>query len=215
MAQADEVSPAPAPILDGLLARASFKTRGQNPVLTLDTAEQRVYISVIKKQPAGARGKMDNQTVATVTSETQPQTVQDAPTTEQGDQTNVSEQGTPNEQGQGQDGQADGEQPKTDPKARRTIPVSVPNEMYDIVAKAAEESKLTVAAFARNILAARFEYKLPANTRNRASKYGTPEERKAAQAAKQKDRYAKAQILLKALEAGEIDLDAIKAKLGV
>lgn len=156
-----------------------------------------------------------DQTVATVTSETQPQT------TETGDQTNVSEQGTPNEtptpDGAQTDGQAqtDGEQPKTDPKARRTIPISVPNEMYDIVAKAAEESKLTVAAFARNILAARFEYKLPANTRNRASKYGTPEERKAAQASKQKDRYAKAQILLKALEAGEIDLDAIKAKLGV
>jgi hypothetical protein len=107
------------------------------------------------------------------------------------------------------------EETKTDPKARRAIPISVPNEMYDIVAKAAEENKITVAALARNILAGHFDYKLPANTRNRASKYGSVAERKAAQAAKQKDRYAKASLLLKALEAGEIDLDAIKAKLNI
>lgn len=153
---------------------------------------------------------MTDQTVSTVeTQEQAPQTVTDpAQDTVNAEGMTVDSTGAPVE-----DGAADAA--KTDPKARRAIPISVPNEMYDIVSKAAEENKLTVAALARNILAAHFDFTLPANTRNRASKYNSPEERKAAQAAKQKDRYAKASLLLKALEAGEIDLEAIKAKLNL
>jgi hypothetical protein len=99
-------------------------------------------------------------------------------------------------------------------KARATVPISVPVEFLEILKAAAEAEQITVAALARNRLAAAFDYKMPALTRNRAKIYATPEERKAAAAKAQKERYATANALLAAIKSGElnVDLPALLAK---
>lgn len=105
---------------------------------------------------------------------------------------------------------------ETETKARATVPISVPVEFLEILKAAAEAEQITVAALARNKLAAAFNYTMPPLTRNRAKIYATPEERKAAAAKAQKERYATANALLAAIKSGElnVDLGALLAKYG-
>lgn len=95
------------------------------------------------------------------------------------------------------------------PKQRATVPISVPVEFLNILKAAAEKEQITVAALARNKLAAAFDYEMPALTRNRAKIYASPEERKAAQAKAQKERYTTANALLAAIKAGELNVDLV------
>src|SRR5262245_41048052 len=107
-------------------------------------------------------------------------------------------------------------EPTADAKARATVPISVPVDFLDILKAAAEAEKVTVAALARNRLAAAFNYTMPPLTRNRAKTYASPEERKAAAAKAQKERYATANALLAAIKSGElnVDLASLLAKYG-
>lgn len=93
-------------------------------------------------------------------------------------------------------------------KTRQSIMVSVPVEFHGLLAQKAEAEGKTLAGFVRDMLASEFNYTLPPVTRQRARKYASEEERKAAQAENQRQRNALAKRLIEAYRKGEIKLDA-------
>lgn len=103
---------------------------------------------------------------------------------------------------------------KVDPKSRVGIMISVPIELKQRIEDAAKaDGDKAAASWVRDQIAELLNYTLPASTRTRKSKYATPEERKEAAKAKQKQRYEAASTLLEAINAGVIDLDALKAAI--
>lgn len=100
----------------------------------------------------------------------------------------------------------------------------VPAEMKRQMIKAGEDSDKTATAWARDVLAERLEYQIPASfaERTRTTKYGSEEERKAALAERGKQQRAAVKDLLskvkgnagaaEALAAMGIDLEALGVK---
>lgn len=93
-------------------------------------------------------------------------------------------------------------------KERDTIALVVPSELKDLVEEKAKAQSTTVAGYVRDLLARDFNYTIPLDFGTR-QKYGSDEERKAAQKAKSAKRNEIMKMLMKKFRAGEIDLDSL------
>lgn len=96
-----------------------------------------------------------------------------------------------------------------DTSDRKTILVTIPVDLWQMVAAKADDDETSVPGWVRQLIAGEFEYTLPAITIRR--KYATEDERKEAQKQAASQRNKLAAGLLKALREGKIDL----ASLGI
>lgn len=92
-------------------------------------------------------------------------------------------------------------------KPTSQIMFTVPNELKDLIESKAKEEGKSVSGLMRELVADEFDFTLPDIIRTRVSKYATPEERKAAQAAKAKQKNALVAKLLELYKSGAIELD--------
>ena len=90
-------------------------------------------------------------------------------------------------------------------KTSQMIPVTLPLDLYELVAEKAKQENQPATGLARKLLADYVGYTKPIVLRSRTKKYETDEERKAAQA----DKYQKARALMLALEAGAISPEVL------
>lgn len=93
-------------------------------------------------------------------------------------------------------------------KERDTIALVVPSELKDLIEAKAKAENTTVAGLVRGQLAELYDYTISGDFGTR-SKYGSDEERKAAQKQKNAKRNELMKMLMKKFRAGEIDLDSL------
>lgn len=86
------------------------------------------------------------------------------------------------------------------------LTIMMPPGMRDAINEAAEAASTSAATFARQALAEKIGYALPAQGATRVKKYATEEERAAANKAAAKSRRDQVNALLDALKRGEIQL---------
>ena len=90
---------------------------------------------------------------------------------------------------------------------KTTFPISIPAGLLVKISDVAKEQDMTAVEFARQTLAKAVSYDRPLGTGRRAAKYGSDEEKKAAQALRNKARRDLVNSLLKQYMAADDDDD--------
>jgi hypothetical protein len=114
--------------------------------------------------------------------------------------------------------QMEGEQQTGPVKVSNNIQVNLPPELKTLVATTSAEQDQSVSGWVAKLIARELGYDLPIGvTRTRTRKYATEEERKEAQAARQREKNGAVNALIEAAQRGEIaNLDPqVKALLGI
>lgn len=107
-----------------------------------------------------------------------------------------------------------------DPNTKVTLVLQIPAGLKLAILKAGESNNISGTKFARNVLAERVEYVIPAEfeQRERKHKYASKEEAQKAQKERQLDNRKTVLAMLKLIEAGAIDenlLEQAKAQVEV
>lgn len=92
---------------------------------------------------------------------------------------------------------------------RPTIQVNVTDELKTLIEERAKSEELSTSAWMARLAATTFGYDIPVSTRTRARKYGSEEERKAANAARQREKNEAVNKLIEAAKSGAIAADAL------
>ena len=92
---------------------------------------------------------------------------------------------------------------------RPTIQVNVTDELKTLIEERAKSEELSTSAWMARLAATTFGYDSPVSTRTRVRKYGSVEERKAANAARQREKNEAVNKLIEAAKSGAIAADAL------